>query len=98
MACSVTRPQPRVGRVEYTAAAAADPRAEREGLSRDQTQARAAASRDTEPGDRGTDRALAVTQWGLSESGVSELRFSEDHKLQTLDSTSRTNISVGGIS
>ena len=71
---------------------------EREGLSRDQTQARAAASRDTEPGDRGTDRALAVTQWGLSESGVSELRFSEDHKLQTLDSTSRTNISVGGIS
>ena len=94
MACSVTRPQPRVGRVEYTAAAAA----EREGLSRDQTQARAAASRDTEPGDSGVDRALAVTQWGLSESGVSELRFSEDHKLQTLDSTSRTNISVGGIS
>ena len=93
MACSVTRPQPRVGRVEYTAAAAA----EREGLSRDQTQARAAASRDTGPGDSGNDGALA-TQWGLSESGVSELRFSEDHKLQTLDSTSRTNISVGGIS
>ena len=93
MACSVTRPQPRVGRVEYTAAAAA----EREGLSRDQTQARAAASRDTRPGDSGDDRALA-TQWGLSESGVSEWRFSEDHKLQTLDSTSRTNISVGGIS
>ena len=94
MACSVTRPQPRVGRVEYTAAADA----EREGLSWDQTQARAAASRDTRPGDSGDDRALAATQWGLSESGVSEWRFSEDHKLQTLDSTSRTNISVGGIS